>query len=237
MQKHTFWNRMRAAYQRYDRMMEKQGFYVVLTVCVLIIIVSAVITFRQRREAQIPVVIEEVQSAGGTQNAQTLAEAGELIASQGAGKPLTLPTEPPLSLIQPVTGVTIRSFSMEEPCWFPSVGLWQVHGGIDLQTDYGTPVKACAAGRVIRAGERGGLGLCVEIDHENGCTTLYAGLSSADYVKSGDPVHQGQVIAHAGNGVLAEEADGPHLHFEVRRDGKPVDPLLLFLGIDSNNTM
>ncbi len=237
MQKQRFWDRMRTAYQRYDRMMEKQGFYVVLTVCVLIIVVSAVITFRQHREAQIPVVVEEVQSAGGNQNAQTLAEAGELIASQGASQPVTLPTEPPFSFVQPVTGVTIRLFSLEEPAFFPAIGVWQVHGGVDLQTDYGTPVKASAAGRVVEAGERGGLGLCVEVDHENGYSTLYAGLASAAYVQAGDPVYQGQVIGHAGNGVLAEEADGPHLHFEVRRDGKPVDPLLIFLGIDKNDTL
>ena len=64
MQKQTFWGRMRVAYQRYDRMMEKQGFYVVLGVCVLIIVISAALTFHQRKEAQIPVVVEEAQSAG-----------------------------------------------------------------------------------------------------------------------------------------------------------------------------
>ncbi|MBQ8150922.1 MAG: M23 family metallopeptidase [Clostridia bacterium] len=237
MQKQTFWDRMRTAYQRYDRMMEKQGFYVVLTVCVLIIVVSAVITFRQHREAEIPVVIEEVQSAGGNQNAQTLREAGEVIASQGASQPVALPTLQPFSFVQPVSGVTIRPFSLEEPAYFPATGIWQVHAGIDLQTDYGTPVKSSASGRVTQAGEMGGLGLCVEIDHENGYTTLYAGLASAEYVKAGDPVYQGQVIGHVGNGVLAEETDSPHLHFEVRRRGEPVDPLLIFLGIDKNDTL
>lgn len=235
LQKQTFWGRMRSAYQRYDRMMEKQGFYVVLGVCILIIVISAVLTFRQRKEAQIPMVVEKVQAAGGNQAAQTLDDM--LIASQGAAQTAVIPTEPPFSFTQPVSGVTIRFYSVDEPQYFSAANAWQVHSGIDLQTDYGTPVKASAAGTVIKVGEEGGLGLCVEVLHTNGYSTCYAGLSSAEYVREGDPVHQGQVIAHAGNGVLPESEDGPHLHFEVRRNGVPVDPLLAFLGIDSEAGM
>jgi len=231
MQKQTFWDKMRAAYQRYDRMMEKQGFYVVLGVCVLIIVLSAVLTFRQRKEAQIPVVVEEVQTAGGNQEAQRLE--GALIASQGAMQTAAVPTEPPFSFAQPVSGVTIRFYSVDEPQFFASANAWQVHPGIDLQTDYGTPVKASAAGTVAYVGDDGNMGLCVELTHHDGYSTYYAGLSSADYIRAGDPVHQGQVIAHAGDGVLAEGEDGPHLHFEVRRHGIPQDPLLVFLGLDS----
>lgn len=232
MQKQTFWGRMRAAYQRYDRMMEKQGFYVVLGVCVLIIVISAVFTFHQRKEAQIPVVVEEVKPAGGNQEAQLLNEA--LIASQGAMPTAVAPTEPPFSFAQPVSGVTIRFYSADEPQYFPAANAWQVHSGIDLQTDYGTPVKASASGTVVYVGHDGNMGLCVELTHADGYSTYYAGLSSADYIKTGDPVHQGQVIGHAGDGVLAEGAEGPHLHFEVRRDGRPVDPLLVFLGLDGD---
>jgi len=235
MQKQRFWDRMRNAYQRYDRMMEKQGFYVVLGVCVLIIVLSAVLTFRQRKEARIPVVVEEVESVGGNQYAQTLEE--ELIASQGADQLMTAPTEPPFSFAQPVAGVTIRFFSVDEPQYFTAANSWQVHTGIDLQTDYGDPVHASEAGTVLRVEDCGTLGLCVEVSHAQGYSTLYAGLSAAEYVREGDPVHKGQVIAHAGNGVLSETGDGPHLHFEVRRHGKPVDPLLVFLGIEENNAL
>ncbi len=229
MQKATFWSKMRKAYQRYDRMMEKQGFYIVLGVCVLIIVVSAVVTFSQRREAQTPVVVERVEPAGGNQEAQTLQEA--LIASQGAQR-TAVPTVPPLAFMQPVSGVTIRFYSVDEPQYFEQSHAWQVHCGIDLQTDYGTPVKASAAGQVLRVGQDGEMGLCVELSHADGYSTYYAGLSSADYIRAGDPVHQGQVIAHTGNGVLAEAGDAPHLHFEVRRHGAAIDPLLAFLGID-----
>lgn len=230
MQKPTFWHRVRAVYQRYDRMMEKQGFYVVLGVCVLIIVISAVLTFHQRREAKIPVVVEETRAVGGNQEGQTMEEV--LIASQGASQTVVVPTEPPFSFAQPVSGVTIRFYTPDEPQFFAAANAWQVHNGIDLQTDYGTPVKASATGTVEWVGQDGNMGLCVELSHANGYSTLYAGLAGADYIKQGDPVHQGQVIAHAGNGVLAEGEDGPHLHFEVRRNGEAVDPLLVFLGLE-----
>lgn len=53
----------------------------------------------------------------------------------------------------------------------------------------------------------------------------------------GDPVAQGQTIGHAGNGVLAESDAEPHLHLEIWKDGRPVDPIAVFLGVDSEDTM
>ena len=76
MENSKLWQGIKRAYLRYDRMMEKQGFYVVLGVCVLVIVLSAFYTFRLRDEiAEAPAAEEEAQSAGGAQNAQTLAEA------------------------------------------------------------------------------------------------------------------------------------------------------------------
>ncbi|MBR4067253.1 MAG: M23 family metallopeptidase [Clostridia bacterium] len=230
MEKRKWTDHVRSLYLRYDRMMEKQGFYVVLAVCVVIIAVSAILTFCQRREAQIPVVVEDAAAAGGSQQAQTLEEA--MTENRITVQPTTLPTEPPLVFTQPVSGVTIRLFSADEPQYFAASNTWQVHTGIDLQTDYGAPVAAAAPGKVTFAGEYGAMGLCVEIAHGNGYGTVYAGLAEAGFVRAGDPVQAGQTIGLAGTGLLCESNDGAHLHFEVRRDGRPVDPLLAFLGLD-----
>ena len=132
-----------------------------------------------------------------------------------------------------MAGFTDRTFSASEPQFFPQGNVWRVHAGIDLQAEYGTPVAACAGGAVQAVGQDNELGLCVMIDHGNGYQTLYAGLSSADYVRAGDPVAQGQTIGHVGNGVLCESDALPHLHLEVRKNGKPVDPLAAFLGLDN----
>ena len=236
MEKGREWQRVKEkwkrAYQRYDRMMEKQGFYVVLAVCVLVIGLSAFYTFYLRGEAaEEPVMRNEQAESVHNSQAQTLSEAQELVT--GGGTALTVPTQAPFSLAQPVSGFLDRTFSDTEPQFFAQTNAWQVHAGIDLQAEYGTVVSACAGGTVKRVWQDNEMGLCVLIDHENGYETLYAGLSSTDYVQAGDPVMQGQTIGHSGNGVLAESDGLPHLHLEVHKNGRPVDPLAAFLGLDN----
>lgn len=235
MQNNRFVEGVRRAYARYDRLMEKQGFYIVLAVCVLVIVLSALYTFEIRDQWEEPPAAaeEEALAAGGSQEAQTLSDAKALVESQGAQQ-FALPTEAPLRFTQPVEGFTDRGFSVTEPQFFSKTNVWQVHPGIDLLSDYGAVVKACASGSVSDVWEDNQLGLCVRISHEGGYESLYAGLSSADYVRAGDPVVQGQTIGHVGNGVLAESDAEPHLHLEIWKDGRAVDPIAVFLGVDNN---
>ena len=97
----------------------------------------------------------------------------------------------------------------------------ELHDGIDLAAPLGTPIKAAQSGTVVYAGEQKGYGLIAIIEHPNGLTTLYAH-SRELRVKTGQRVHEGQVIATVGE---SGRTTGPHLHFEVRKDGVPVDPL------------
>ncbi|MEG2701460.1 MAG: M23 family metallopeptidase [Clostridia bacterium] len=233
MQNSRFWQGVKRAYSRYDRLMEKQGFYVVLGVCVLVIVLSAFYTFHLRDEQEEPLSAarqEDAQSAAGMQDAQTLAQARELVRSQNAA--VTVPTAAPYRFVQPVAGFTDRAFSDAEPQFFPQTKMWMIHPGIDLQTDFGAVVTACASGTVRGVWQDNELGLCVRIDHQNGYESLYAGLSDASYVKQSDPVAQGQTIGLVGRGVLAERDALPHLHLEVFHNGKAIDPLGLFLGVD-----
>jgi murein DD-endopeptidase MepM/ murein hydrolase activator NlpD len=96
-----------------------------------------------------------------------------------------------------------------------------LHDGIDLAAPVGTPVKAAQAGAIIYAGDQKGYGLIAIIAHENGLVTLYAHNHTLR-VKTGQKVQSGQVIATVGE---SGRTTGPHLHFEVRKDGVPVDPL------------
>jgi murein DD-endopeptidase MepM/ murein hydrolase activator NlpD len=102
----------------------------------------------------------------------------------------------------------------------PIDGSHRFHTGIDVAAQEGSPILAAAPGVVLRAGRRGGYGNAVEIDNGNGISTLY-GHASALSVKEGDRVKAGQPIAAVGH---TGRATGPHLHFEVRKDGKPTDP-------------
>jgi len=102
----------------------------------------------------------------------------------------------------------------------PITGKRRMHTGIDLAVDEGVPVKATADGKVIFAGDGGGYGKLVKIDHGNGIETRYAH-NSALKVREGQVVRRGEVVALAGHTGLAT---GDHLHYEVRVRGEPVNP-------------
>lgn len=103
----------------------------------------------------------------------------------------------------------------------PVLGYDRFHAGLDIGADYGTTIHAAEQGIVMFAGWYGGYGNAVIIDHGGGITTLY-GHSSELYVVEGQSVSRGQAIAAVGSTGLST---GPHLHFEVRREGEPTDPM------------
>ncbi len=104
----------------------------------------------------------------------------------------------------------------------PILGQRIMHEGIDLPSDYGTKVRATLAGRVVRAGRDGGYGNLIEIDHGGGIVSRYGHLSSFAVV-AGDFVEGGHIIGYVGS---TGRSTGNHLHFEVREDGRSIDPLV-----------
>jgi peptidoglycan DL-endopeptidase CwlO len=115
-------------------------------------------------------------------------------------------------LIWPVQGPVTSPFGMR----------WgRMHEGIDIGVPYGTPIHAAASGTVIYAGWMSGYGNLIVIDHGHGLATAYAH-QSAFATSNGQSVTQGQTIGYVG---CTGHCFGPHLHFEVRVNGQPVDPL------------
>ncbi|HEY4175572.1 MAG TPA: peptidoglycan DD-metalloendopeptidase family protein [Kofleriaceae bacterium] len=96
----------------------------------------------------------------------------------------------------------------------------QIHPGFDLAAPTGTRVGAAAGGTVVHAGPAGTYGNLVTIRHEDGFETRYAHLSKVD-VKAGDHVSPGQEVGEVGT---TGHSTGPHLHFEIRKEGKALDP-------------
>jgi len=103
----------------------------------------------------------------------------------------------------------------------PVLGYSRMHTGVDLGCGSGTPVHATKGGTVIMAGWMGGYGNAVVIDHGGGISSLYGHNESLD-VSEGQHVDQGQIISHSGSTGMST---GPHLHFEVRVNGNPQNPL------------
>ncbi len=114
----------------------------------------------------------------------------------------------------------------------PVTGLREVHRGVDLRAAWGTPIHAAADGIVEFVGWMGGYGRLVILDHKGSLSTYY-GHTSKSFVDAGQRVKKGQVIAQVGS---TGSSTGPHLHFEVRRNGKPVSPYV-YLGIQSVTVM
>jgi murein DD-endopeptidase MepM/ murein hydrolase activator NlpD len=147
-----------------------------------------------------------------------LAQVSSQLASQIQGAQATLATSGAASapsssgFIWPVSGPVTSTFGMR----------WgRMHEGIDIGAASGTPIRAAASGTVISAGWLGGYGNLIVIDHGGGLATAYAHMSGYA-ASSGQPVAQGQTIGFVG---CTGHCFGSHLHFEVRVNGAPVDPL------------
>lgn len=103
----------------------------------------------------------------------------------------------------------------------PFLGRPAMHTGIDFKAASAYPVRATAAGTVVSASYAGGYGYMVEVDHGNGVTTRYAHLSRI-LVKAGDVLAKGAIVGRTGS---TGRSTGPHLHYEIRVDGKAIDPM------------
>jgi murein DD-endopeptidase MepM/ murein hydrolase activator NlpD len=121
----------------------------------------------------------------------------------------------------PVSGARMTSsYGMRK---HPLLGYTRMHSGVDFGLPTGSPIKAAGSGTVTQAGRSGGYGITVRIKHQKGYETLYAHMSRiASGIKAGTQVNQGQVIGYVG---ATGQATGPHLHYEIRVKGKPVNPM------------
>lgn len=166
---------------------------------------------RERKaEFQSQISALQAESSGITRQLQGV-QVGQTPIPAGSGR-----------LSFPVPGARITSpFG---PRVHPIFGDSRMHTGIDIGAGAGTPIRAAADGVVVHAGVRGGYGNTTIIDHGSSLATLYAH-QSAIYVSDGQRVTRGQVIGAVG---CTGYCTGPHLHFEARVNGTPVNPVPYF---------
>lgn len=120
-------------------------------------------------------------------------------------------------LVAPVPGPISSRYGMRR---HPILGYRRMHAGLDFRARHGTPISAVTDGRVVSAGRAGGCGNAVKLDHGGGLQTRYCHMSRMA-VSRGQEVKRGQVIGYVGSTGLST---GAHLHYEMYRGGRPINP-------------
>lgn len=211
-----FWKSFSAKYVQF---VERQGFMIILAVCVSVIAGTAVWT--NRSDAPVPIPTPPVGNAASVAQLQ-----------QQSLRDVTTPSPAPSAAPQvwhyPLETISVlRGFDAARMVRSGVTGLWQLHDAADLRCAVGEPVRAMADGTVTDISSKGLMGASVIIDHGEGIMAQYAGLSLHAGLRVGDPTQAGQIIGFGGNDVLDESDLEPHLHLRVTRNGSAIDPLSL----------
>lgn len=235
-----------------SKFFNNKGFYVVLAVCILIVAATAVYVTTQNLNsddtsmntgALIPGDANVAQGEDAKEVAGS-ANAGAADQSTAAADKTAAPSANPdnkksastgakaattaIVFERPVDGTIMKDFTRDVNTFSESktLGDFRAHKGIDFKVDKLTKVRAVAAGTVSKV-ENSESGVTIEITHgTNGLVTRYAGLSTQglEDISYGMKVKANDIIGLVGDPIQSECEDGPHLHFEVLKNGKSVDP-------------
>lgn len=204
----------------YVHFAEKQGFPIIVTVCVGVIAATALWTGRQ-----------EIPPASPTPPVGQSISAAQLLQQslRDAATPTPAPTEAPQTWHPPVeNSAVIRTSSAEVFYQGSETGIWQIHDAVDLACAPGTKICAMADGIVLGCGQDDLLGGWVTIDHGEGLEALYAGMALCGPHLPGDTLKAGAIIGYAGQGPLEEQDLPPHLHLRLTLEGVAIDPTTLW---------
>lgn len=225
---------------------EERGFYIILFLCIGAIGLSGYVLFFEDNEtpadtqenalienydteespeppSDTPVIVdtpveipdEKPQPAGDVKTAKP--------PSVKVNNPVPIPKNEPF-YVRPVAGTVMKPFSGDTLVKDETMGDWRVHKGVDFQALDGERVSAVADGTVEDIYFDEMLGYCIRIKQNDGMECLYCNLMKNATVKTGDAVKAGDIIGGVGNSMLSESAEAAHLHLEMMKDGKHIDP-------------
>lgn len=129
-----------------------------------------------------------------------------------------------IKFVAPAKGEILREFAEDSLVYSNTLEEWITHTGVDVKADKTTVVKAAAKGKVESIKNDPRYGLTVIVAHDGGYKTVYANLLTAEYVVEGEDLEEGQTIGTVGNSASFEITDEYHLHFELIKDGKYLNP-------------
>lgn len=130
------------------------------------------------------------------------------------------------SFVMPVFGQVCVEFSKDKLVFSKTLEEWSTHCGIDVACEKGSAVKVVADGYVSEVKNDPKLGETIIVQHTNGLKTVYANLASCGMVSTNQKLIEGDIIGCTGSTAIFESAEQPHLHFEVLRNNKPIDPAI-----------
>lgn len=217
---------------------KKEGFYVILFVCLCIVATVAAITARNGKAVKQPPVVQEnagsnlASNNSGDQGAERPDNALNVNKNSGISVPkngsasAAVANTTDYKFVKPVEGTQATTYNTGlVKC--ETIGTYKTNNGIEIQAKLNSPVSSVLDGKVEAVNNDGTeLGQYVVIDHQNGYKTVYANLKEGIKLKVGDKVKKGQVIGYVGEtrGSYANEYYGDHLHFEVKKSNQYVDP-------------
>ena len=197
-------SKIRAFWSRY-------GYACVLSACVLMVALTAFFTRRPQPEPVAPEV---------TRYAQTMPSPRDASAAVTPA-----PVQTPPRFLLPCDGKPGMLFAQDALTYSRTLGEYTTHSGADFLGKEGDAVRAIADGVVTGVSEDPLLGHCIEITHRDGYISTYASLATAGLVQPDESVSRGQIIGTMGVSAASECAEGPHLHIELRRLRKRLDPM------------
>ncbi|WFD10061.1 peptidoglycan DD-metalloendopeptidase family protein [Tepidibacter hydrothermalis] len=247
---------------KFKKLLEKDGFYLVLFVCVCLVALTAVwvtknsidniasengfVNYEQgelidddkvasNEDDEIHLIKEDGKAVPtSTDSKQNLADAKQKLkqekqAKEEPNKEVAQTTK--IKAIMPVEGKLGRDYSDNKPTYSATLEQWELHKGIDIQAKQGTPVSAFMDGEVLEVLKDSVQGITVKLKHQDNIVSVYSNLSLDTKVQKGKKVKCKDVIGNIGNTSIIESKEAPHLHFEVLKDNKNIDPLSI---INSN---
>ena len=204
---------------RWKHFWDSKGFALLATMCVAVITATTVWTTRNSNSYIPPSAPtpDNLQAASLLQQRMT-----------DVTSPTPLPTSVPPVWEPPLPTLEVLAPYSEAMTRSPWSGIWMIHDAVDLKAASGTSVKAIAHGKVTAVGDDPFDGSWVQVDHTNGYSSCYSGLSLIGPIKPGDVIRAGQTIGFIGSSALQEAHMEPHLHLQVTHNACPINPMTLF---------
>ena len=220
------------------KLLEKDGFYLALFVCICLVAIGGVWFTKnnvdeltsndlfvnktnensKRDEDEVHLIEKETEQDDSiptsTQSKENLEKAKEKQVNESS-KLSFLGTE------------VIREYSEKEPSYSKTLDLWEVHRGIDVSADEGYEVKSLLDGKVVDVFKDDKHGISVKVESTDNVVVIYSNLDEKTNVKKGQEVTEGQVLGTVGNTTSVESEDGIHVHVEAFNGEESIDPMTL----------